>query len=194
MKEKLLMILFVLILGSVLSTALVSVNAYTAPLIEKNKVRKLHISVLKALDIVYSKNKVDETFLENVATKKRGEIEFYVANTSGDIAFEFYGPGLWGAIHGIIALEPDLKTIKGITIIHQEETPGLGGRIAEADFLDRFESKQVFPKLIIIQPPDKASLNNEVDGISGATLSCKALVEILNSEVKTYVSVIKETE
>ena len=193
MKEKLLMILFVLILGSVLSTALVSVNAYTAPLIEKNKVRKLHISVLKALDIVYSKNKVDETFLENVATKKRGEIEFYVANTSGDIAFEFYGPGLWGAIHGIIALEPDLKTIKGITIIHQEETPGLGGRIAEKDFLDRFTAKKVFPKLII-KPPGKASGDNEVDGITGATLTCKAFEEILNSEVKKYVSVIKETE
>ena len=35
MKEKLIMILFVLVLGSILSTALVSVDAYTAPLIEK---------------------------------------------------------------------------------------------------------------------------------------------------------------
>ena len=79
MKEKLLMILFVLILGSVLSIALVSVNAYTAPLIEKNKIRKLHVSVLKALDIPYSKDKMDEVFSENVATKKQGKKEFDVA-------------------------------------------------------------------------------------------------------------------
>lgn len=193
MKEKLLMILFVLILGSVLSTALVSVNAYTAPLIEKNKVRKLHISILKALGIAYSQDKVDETFSGNVRKKEQKEIEFYIAGTTGDIAFEIYGSGLWGPIHGIIALEPDLKTIKGITLIHQEETPGLGGRIAEADFLDRFKAKTVFPKLII-QPPGKASKDNEVDGITGATLSCKAFEEILNSEVEKYVSAIKENK
>ena len=193
MKEKLLMILFVLILGSVLSTALVSVNAYTAPLIEKNKAMKLRVSILKAMGIAYFENKVDETFFGNVITNEQGGREFYVAKTSRDIAFEIYGPGLWGPIHGIIALGPDLKTIKGITIIHQEETPGLGGRIAEEDFLDRFEAKQVFPRPMI-RPPGKASGNNEVDGITGATLSCKAFEEILNSEIKKYVSVIKESK
>ncbi len=191
MKEKLLMILFVLILGSVLSTALVSVDTYTAPLIEKNKVRKLRINILKALDIAYLEDKVDETFLGNVITEKEGEIEFYVAQTSGDIAFEISGPGLWGTIYGIIALEPDLETIKGITIIKQEETPGLGGRIAEAEFLDKFKTKKVFPRLMI-QPPGKARENNEVDGITGATLSCQAFEEILNSEIEKYVTIIKE--
>jgi len=193
MKEKLIMILFVLVLGSILSTALVSVDAYTAPLIEKNKVKKLRISVLKALDIIYFEDKVDEVFSENVTKKNQGEKEFYVARAGGEVAFEIYGSGLWGPIHGIVALMPDLKTIKGITIIHQEETPGLGGRIAEAEFLDKFKTKKVFPSLMI-QPPGKASQNNEVDGITGATLSCKAFEEILNSEIKKYVSVIKETE
>jgi Na+-transporting NADH:ubiquinone oxidoreductase subunit C len=192
MKEKLSMILFVLVLGSVLSTALVSVNAYTAPIIEKNRLKKLRMSVLRALGIAYFEDKVDETFSDNVVTKELGQGEFYVVEASGDIAFEIRGPGLWGPIHGIVALLADLKTIKGITIIHQEETPGLGGRIAEADFLDRFKTKQVFPRLTIIQPPDKATLNNEVDGITGATLSCKAFVEILNNEIEEYVSVVRE--
>ena len=87
MKQKLLMILFVLILGSVLTTALVSVDAYTAPLIEKNKARKLRLSILKAMDILYSKDKVDEVFSENVTTKKGGKRDFYVAKSNGDIAF-----------------------------------------------------------------------------------------------------------
>ena len=79
------------------------------------------------------------------------------------------------------------------SIIRQEETPGLGGRIAESDFLGRFETKEVFPRLII-QSPGKASGNNEIDGITGATLSCKAFEEILNSEIKKYVSIIKENK
>ncbi len=193
MKEKLSMILFVLILGSILSTALVSVDAYTSPLIEKNKARKLRVSVLKALDITYSEDNVDKVFSENVATKNHEEKEFYVARAGGEVAFEILGPGLWGPIHGIIALRNDLKTIKGITIIRQEETPGLGGRIAESAFLGRFEAKEVFPRLII-QPPGKASGNNEIDGITGATLSCKAFEEILNSEIKKYVPIIKESK
>jgi Na+-transporting NADH:ubiquinone oxidoreductase subunit C len=136
MKEKLKMILFVLALGSALSVALVSVNAITAPIIERNRIRELRISVFKALGLAYSKDTIDEVFSESVTTKGPAEKEFYVAKSSGDVAFEINGSGLWGPIHGIVALKPDLKTIEGITIIHQEETPGLGGRIEEADFLN----------------------------------------------------------
>ena len=192
MNSKITMILFVLILGSVLTTTLVSVDAYTAPLIEKNKTRKLRVSILKSLNIPYSEDKVDEVFSENVVTKTQGETKFYVAE-SEDIAFEISGSGLWGPIHGTIALLPDLKTIKGIIIIHQEETPGLGGRIADAEFLDKFKGKSTSPR-ILIQAPGKANENNEVDGITGATLSCKAFEEILNSEIEKYVSAIKENK
>jgi len=191
MKEKLLMVVFVLVLGSVLSTALVSVDKYTAPLIEKNKTRKLHLSILKALDVTFSEDKVDEAFEENVVTKKQAETNFYIAKAGGDIAFEVKGSGLWGPIHGVIALKSNLESIKGITLIHQEETPGLGGRIGESDFLDKFKSKMVSPPLII-QSPGKATEKNEVDGITGATLSCKAFEQILNSEIEKYVSIFKE--
>ena len=146
MKEKLTMILFVLVLGSILSTALVSVNAFTAPYIEKNKVIKLHISILEAMGIACSEDKIDKIFSESVMVKKRGEKEFYVDRNSENIAFEIFGSGLWGPIHGVVVLLPDLETIKGIEIIHQEETPGLGGRIAEAEFLDRFQTKKLQPR------------------------------------------------
>lgn len=189
MNSKITMILFVLILGSVLTSALVSVDAYTAPLIEKNKTRKLRVSILKSLNIPYSEDKVDEAFSENVITKTQGEIKFYVAENE-DVAFEISGSGLWGPIRGTIALLPDLKTIKGIIIIHQEETPGLGGRIAEAEFLDKFKGKSTFPR-VLIRAPGKANENNEVDGITGATLSCNAFEEILNSEIEKHVSAIK---
>lgn len=191
MKSKITMILFVLVLGSVLTTALVSVDFYTAPRIAKNKEIKLRISILKSLGIDYSEEKIDETFEENVVPKTTGEAEFYVSTNGGNVAFEFYGSGLWGPIHGTIALESDLSKIKGITIIHQEETPGLGGRIADADFLEKFVGKTVSEGLII-QPPGKATMENEVDGITGATLSCMAFEAILNSEIQRYVSIVKE--
>ena len=191
MKEKLSMIVFVLVLGTVLSTVLVSVDAYTAPLIAKNKTRKLRINILKALNIVSAEDAVDQTFSDSVTTKTQDETDYYVAKTTGDVAFVIGGSGLWGPIQGVLALDPDLETVKGLSIVHQEETPGLGGRIAEAQFLGRFTDKKVSPRLMILAP-GKASSDNEVDGITGATLSCKALEEILNSEIERYVSVIKE--
>ena len=82
--------------------------------------------------------------------------------------------------------------VKGITIIHQEETPGLGGRIAEAEFLQKFLNRDVTGGLVIL-PPGKANAENEVDGITGATLSCKAFEIILNNEIRRYVTVIEES-
>ena len=190
MREKILMIVFVLILGSVLTSALVVVAYYTAPRIEKNREFKIRISVLGALDIPYTKDNVEEKFSENVVVREIKGTAFYVSQ-DGNIAFEIAGSGLWGPISGVLALFPDLKTIKRITIIHQEETPGLGGRIAERDYLDKFENKKVVPELRILAP-GKAKEDNEVDGITGATSSSKAFETILNSESKKYISLIEE--
>lgn len=191
MKSKLSMILFVLILGSVLTTALVSVEAFTEEPIARNKVIKLRKSILGSLDIDYSKENIEQMFSENVETKEYAKDKFYIGKTSGDIAFEIKGMGLWGPIHGTIALSPDLERIQRIRIIRQEETPGLGGRIAEDEFLNRFNGKKTSGSLII---QSGAEGDNEVDGITGATLSCKAFEAMLNDEIKKYVAIMKENK
>ena len=57
----------------------------------------------------------------------------------------------------------------------------------------RFKGKEIFPQLMILSP-GKANLKNEVDGYTGATLTCKAFEEILNSEIEKYVSIIEENK
>ncbi|MCK5118228.1 MAG: FMN-binding protein, partial [Candidatus Latescibacteria bacterium] len=74
-----------------------------------------------------------------------------------------------------------------------EETPGLGGRIADKEFLDLFKEKSIVPMLKILAP-GKANAVNEVDGITGATLSCNALAEILNSQLGKYIPLVREGE
>ena len=192
MKSKLSMILFVLILGSVLTTALVSVDAFTKEPIARNKAMKLKKSVLASLEVAYTKDNIEQMFSESVETKEYDQAKFYLGKTSGDIAFEIKGMGLWGSIYGTIALSPDLELIRQINIIHQEETPGLGGRIAEAEFLNRFKGKNASGELIIKSA--KATGDNEVDGITGATLSCKAFELLLNSEIKRFVAIMKENK
>lgn len=189
MKDKVSMILFVLALGSILTSALVAVDYYTAPRIGKNMAFKIKTRVLEALDIPFTKYNVEKVFSENIKEKVVEGTKFYTSK-DGNVAFEFSGSGLWGPITGVIALVNDFQTIKGIAVIHQEETPGLGGRISEKEFLDSFKNKKIMPE-IIVQPPGKSKGDNEVDGITGATLSSKAFEKILNSESKN-ISLLKK--
>ena len=123
--------------------------------------------------------------------KKKGTT-FYISK-SKDVAFEYKGSGLWGPIYGVLALKSDLKKIKGITIVHQEETPGLGGRISEEEYLKKFIGK-IFSPVLVITKPDTAKGDHEVDGITGATLSCSKFGEILNNEFRKNVSIYKENK
>jgi len=189
MRDRISMVVFVLVLGSILTSALVAVDYYTAPLIRKNEALKTKMRVLDALGIPYTEESIEKEFSENVKADSVKWAKFYIS-TDGNIAFEMAGSGLWGPISGILALSSDLETIRGISIIHQEETPGLGGRIAERDFLDRFRGKKITPELKIVKP-GKASANNEVDGITGATSSSKAFESIINSQSKEYISLFR---
>lgn len=189
MKNVLRIILFVIVMGTVSGALLVGVNAYTAALIAKNEELKLKSSVLEALEIPYDKTNVIKIFDEQVKVIDKDMCTFYKA-LDGSIAFQFRGFGLWGPISGIIGIEKDLKTIRKIKIIYQEETPGLGSRIAERDYLKQFKNKEIFPKLVFM-PEGKAVRKNEVDAITGATGSSRAFERLINDSVKKYLSILK---
>lgn len=105
--------------------------------------------------------------------------------------------GLWGEIHGYLALDNDGTTIRGFTVYKHQETPGLGGEIESRWFRKNFEGKKIldsqgeFASVHIAKgnaadamPPDKRI--NYVDGISGATMTGKFLSEGLKEILKEY--------
>ncbi|MDP3731615.1 MAG: FMN-binding protein [Candidatus Omnitrophota bacterium] len=189
MKNALKVIIFVIIMGTVSGILLVGVNVYTMPLISKNEEFKLKTSVLAVLEIDHDKSDATKIFAEEVKELKKDGYLFYTSS-DGAVAFEFHGSGLWGPISGIISLEKDFKTIRKIKITYQEETPGLGGRIAEADYLKQFKRKEILPRLIFM-PEGKAAQKNEVDAITGATGSSRAFEKLINENVQKYLSALK---
>ncbi len=193
MKDKIMMIVTILVLSSILTTILLAVDFYTAPLIERNVEIKTKKSILNAFGIPYEIENLDEVYENNITEIKieiNGEEKEIYKTQAGELAFEYSGSGLWGPIEGILALEPDLKTIKGITIIKQEETPGLGGRITEKEYLDSFVSKLIIPELIAVSP-GTSSNENEVDTISGATMTCDAFIDLLNEQADIYLNILR---
>ena len=77
--------------------------------------------------------------------------------------------------------------------VDQKETPGLGGRIAEVEFLNQFNNKKFSPK-IMITSTGSVNSNCKIDGISGATMTCRAFENILNEAADKYFPFIKEMQ
>lgn len=99
-----------------------------------------------------------------------------------------YGKGLWSTMYGLIALGSDFNTVKEITFYEHGETPGLGGEIDKEWFTDGWKNKKVFdnggpPVIRVIKGkvnPNAADAVHEVDGISGATLTCNGVTNTVD--------------
>ena len=109
------------------------------------------------------------------------------------IAVPVTGAGLWGPIEGAVALEPDLRTIRGVRFFRQQETPGLGGEIGAAWFQEQFSGKSLVspsgrPGFEIVRP-DVATDQNSVEGITGATMTSDKVEIILDTLAKRLAQV-----
>ena len=105
------------------------------------------------------------------------------------------GKGLWSTIYGYIALEPDGKTVKGITFYKHGETPGLGGELEKEWFTSNYKGKQIYNdegELVSIEivkgQVNQNNLNaiHQVDGISGSTLTTKGMNRFIANDLITY--------
>ncbi len=102
-------------------------------------------------------------------------------HTAG-FAFIAEGSGYQGKISILCATDVSFRKLLGIEIIESMETPGLGARISEDWF------KQQFRGLSVLKPityGKKADLNNnQIQAITGATISSRSVVRIINNAMK----------
>jgi Na+-transporting NADH:ubiquinone oxidoreductase subunit C len=197
MKRNIITLFYALILGIICSVIPTAVGSYTAPFRQANEKAEKIRNILQVLEIPYEKNMTSQELVAlynvKVSQKNHGKMPVYVSGNSADttqtqyIAIPFEGPGIWGKIKGFIALESDFKTIRGITFYQQEETPGLGGEINTQAFRSKFKGKTIIgttgEKGFFIRRSG-AKNTNEIDGISGATLTCGKVELMLNTLIQ----------
>lgn len=181
MKTNLKLLLFVLIMAVLTSGILVGVEALTAERIQNNQDAKIKIAILEANGISYTLATINETFDQEIDVVEVDEWTFYVNPDNGSVSFALSGGGVWGPIEGILTLESDFETIVKVSILQQEETPGLGGVIAESQYLETFVGKVMVPEFMINKDPG-ANLPSEIDSIVGATNTSKRFEEIINTD------------
>ncbi len=188
MKQYLQMIIFVLVLGLVTSLLLVGVDAWTEERIALNQQAELQSAVLDAYEIEYTIQQISDIFNENFDVVEAEDKTFFVHKETGSISFVIEGNGVWGPIVGVLTLEDDLVTIRRITILQEEETPGLGGVISERWYLDKYVGREMEPELIVSRNADLSN-PNEVDAIAGGTRTSEAFEIIINAEYSAYIEV-----
>lgn len=106
---------------------------------------------------------------------ENGQVQKYI--------LPIYGKGLWSTMYGLIALDKDLRTVRGFTYYEHGETPGLGGEVDNPRWKQIWQGKQVFDdqwnlKIKVIKGKvDKSSpeAKYQVDGLSGSTLTTRGV-------------------
>ncbi len=87
-----------------------------------------------------------------------------------------------GKIKIMIGLTEDLNKITSIEILEQSETPGLGTKILEPPYKDQYKGLTPVPAIKLVKgiPPENP---NEVQAITGATISSRSVVNIVNEGI-----------
>jgi len=181
-------IAFMLAITIVFTSVLALANSGFAPRIESNAALAEKRALLDAfgLEVTGSQQADEALFADNIrqAANSRGQDLYVQVEGSGEVlglAASFSGAGLWGEIHGYIAFSPDGRELLGIVFTEQNETPGLGGRIDERQFRNQFHGLAINPDLPLAYG---APGYEDLDAISGATSSSRAVLTIVNDFVE----------
>ncbi|MBK8999699.1 MAG: FMN-binding protein [Myxococcales bacterium] len=90
------------------------------------------------------------------------------------------GPGFQDAVKILYGYDPKRRAVIGMEVLESRETPGLGDKIIfDPHFKANFVELKVEPKIELVKKGEKTA-PNQVDAITGATISSRAVVTIMN--------------
>lgn len=102
------------------------------------------------------------------------------------------GNGLWDEIWGNIALKDDFATVVGASFDHTGETAGLGAEIKDnPSFPRQFQGKSLYDEngeytSVVVRKGGARNPSYEVDAISGATVTCDGVSDMLYDGIQYY--------
>jgi len=155
---------------------------------------RLYGTILEMFEKDVPEDRVEEVFLDNFDITTVGDTTYYISKgelEAGTVVFKHDGPGLWSNIEILLAIKANRKNLYKMRIVSQAETPGLGARIVEEDFLQQFDDVAIRPEVKLVKFSSKP---NEVDAVSGATNTSNFLQIIINKGIEKMDMAFKEAE
>ena len=115
-----------------------------------------------------------------------GGIEYYAAIKGGDTAayiFTESAKGYGGDVSVMTAVKPD-GTVAGVAILDvSNETPGLGQNAAKESFYSQYAGLK---KGVSLLKNGAKAENNEVDAVTGATITSTAVTRAVNTALDDF--------
>lgn len=184
MKENLRLGLILLLItgiaGFLLGGAFEITKAPIAASIEADKQTALKEILPTADKFTKTDVKLNEKISEVNSALKGTEIEGYAIK----VAPKGYG----GLVEIMVGISKDGK-VSGIKILAHTETPGLGANAPEPKFSGQFKDKPTKDKLEVVKiAPTK---ENQIQAITGATITSKAVTLGVNDAIDFYNSSLK---
>jgi Na+-transporting NADH:ubiquinone oxidoreductase subunit C len=200
MKKRLFSIVYMFLITLFFTSIVSGVKVLNEGRIESNQRAKLQRIILNVLQIPDKRELSDDMVNQLYETRiKPIQVEgttLYLGfkkdgKTILGYAFPIGGPGFWGPIFGMVAVDSEASKIMGIAFYKHSETPGLGGRITEDWFMAQFEGLPIFPvekgkKIFYLKPEGTGNAPNELDAITGATGTSRGVEGFLNNELDRY--------
>ena len=187
MKQRILMILFTVAVTVAFIAPISFLYLLTQKKVTENEKVFVIKAVLNAADIPLPGTNEEVISLFSSRVKESGDAAAPVYRITGDagetagFVITQTGPGLWGEIALVAGFEADRARLTGLDFLKQSETPGLGARISETWFKEQFRGKRgPFTMVAEGEPAEE----NQFDAITGATVTSKAVMAIVNGAVE----------
>ena len=187
------------IAGALAGLLIVLVNQHTKPIIDIYKAEQLRKAVYEVLPGVERYNTyylVDNalSFTVPEGAKESDYKRIYVGYDTGSeisgVAISRGESGFQDVVQIIYGFNPATGKLLGMKVLDSKETPGLGDKIyKDRAFVDQFFAGPETP-LVGVKPGAGKGRPNEIDTITGATISSKVVIDIINHGLEEWRPVI----
>ena len=189
--------------GALAGLLIVLVNLHTKPIIDVYRAEQLRLAVYEVLPGVADYRtlyRVDDELLPEVPAGAKAS-DFRQAYIGYDENGELVGvavsrgeSGFADVVLVIFGFEPDTGILLGKKVLESKETPGLGDKIfKDLDFVQQFFDRPQTP-LTAVKAGSGKGLPGEIDAITGATISSKVVVSIINNGVADWQPLLQQVD
>ena len=187
--------------GALAGLLIVVVNQHTKPIIDVYKAEQLQKAVYEVLPGVERYNTyylVDNalSFTLPDGAKESEYKRIYVGYDNSSqikgVAISRGESGFQDVVQIIFGFDPATGKLSGMKVLDSKETPGLGDKIfKDRAFVDQFFAGPETP-LVGVKPGAGKGKPNEIDTITGATISSKVVIDIINHGLEEWRPVIDQ--
>lgn len=194
-------------IGLLCGVLIVATFQLTLPIITTNKARALEKAIFEVIPAAKSKRTFKQVGdkLEPLEGEDPLAVKYYAGYDDDGrlvgVALEASGQGFQDIVTILYAYSPECKCVTGMKVMASKETPGLGTKIdTDPDFRANFDALDValtgdgqrIAHPVVLVKPGKKTEQWQIEAITGATISSRAVASIMEKSTSALIPVIEK--